>query len=229
MISSIFMITAMLVIYFFVLIVPEQKRKHGSLDVFWRRFMSKQGAAPWLAGYLIFQFLGWIVMKFDSFFGSVSLILFIATGAVGIVCLVLGMRKMMREDTAAKKPVSSAMGRKLQAYWKVMPPVPWIVLGCIVSVISGFMIDAKNPLGYFLLVCGVILVGFGVTRAVCNQFLTIKKEQKDFVMSKIQQKIDFYNECTKNGIHSCQSEKDRQKATLIAQRMKLPFDSIHTL
>ena len=205
--NSVLIMIAMFVIFFFVTIVPEQKRKHGSLDVFWRRFMSKQGAAPWLAGYLIFQLLGWLVMKFDLFFGSVSLNLFIATSAVGIVCLVVGMCKMMREDSAAKKPVSSAMGRKLQAYWKVMPPVPWIVLGCIVSVISGFMIDVQNPLGYFLLICGLVLVGLGVTRSICDKIHDIKKEQKDFALSKIQQKIDFYNECRKNGIHSCSSEK----------------------
>lgn len=41
--------------------------------------------------------------------------------------------------------------------------------------------------------------------------------------------INFYNECAKNGIHECKTEKDIQRATLIAKNQGLQFTDIKEL
>lgn len=43
------------------------------------------------------------------------------------------------------------------------------------------------------------------------------------------QKIAFYEECVSSGVLSCTSEKDKQKASLLAQRKEIPFTDITAL
>lgn len=54
-----------------------------------------------------------------------------------------------------------------------------------------------------------------------------KEDKKKIEQEKL--KVDFYDECVKNGIKSIKKEKEIQKATLIAQKMNLEFTDIAAL
>lgn len=57
-----------------------------------------------------------------------------------------------------------------------------------------------------------------------------KKEKENEQKTKQEQlEVAFYDECLKNGIKSCKTEKEIQKATLIAQKLNLQFANISAL
>ena len=59
-----------------------------------------------------------------------------------------------------------------------------------------------------------------------------RKAMTDAVIAQKQREVNltnFYDECIKNGIYSCKNAKEVQKATLIAQKMDLPFSDISAL
>ena len=60
-------------------------------------------------------------------------------------------------------------------------------------------------------------------------YLWLRPTKEDKQRMKQIEKSTFYDECVKNGIKSCKSEKEIQKATLIAQKMGLSFTNITDL
>lgn len=64
----------------------------------------------------------------------------------------------------------------------------------------------------------------------CRLHSLSKKEKENEQKTKQEQlEVAFYDECLKNGIKSCKTEKEIQKATLIAQKLNLQFANISAL
>ena len=76
---------------------------------------------------------------------------------------------------------------------------------------------------------GFIMAGVGVVMLVM-QIATAKKDGQARVAKMAEdRKIAFYNECVKNGIKECKSEKEIQKVTLIAQKHKMQYSDVSIL
>lgn len=80
-----------------------------------------------------------------------------------------------------------------------------------------------------MVMIGFILAGIGIFMLV-RQFVQSKKDFQNMVVKAEDDKlIGFYEECVKNGVTQCVTEREIQKATLIAQKRNLKFSDITAL
>ena len=76
---------------------------------------------------------------------------------------------------------------------------------------------------------GFILAAVGVVMMVIQLGAAKKSGQARAAKMAEDRKIAFYNECVKNGIKECKSEKEIQKVTLIAQKHKMQYSDVSIL
>lgn len=112
--------------------------------------------------------------------------------------------------------------------------VLWIILPSIVIGIAGILLSKSvfasnseefekaatySTIGWILFVCGALPLAY-VFRGYKREKAESKAEERR------NQLAAFYAECVKNDIHSCNSAKDAQLASLIAQRHKIEYSNI---
>ena len=76
---------------------------------------------------------------------------------------------------------------------------------------------------------GEIFAIAGLVFVILWYISTFKIERNRIRQKSEDNIIDFYNECLSNGIYECRSEKEIEKAKLIAQKRKLKFNDISVL
>ena len=80
-----------------------------------------------------------------------------------------------------------------------------------------------------MVMIGFILAGIGIFMLVRQLGQTKKDVQKMTVKAADDKLIGFYEECVRNGVTQCVTEREIQKATLIAQKRNLKFSDITAL
>ena len=214
---SVITVTVYVLILWFL--QSQHKKKYGGTAGFW----SKQGGGPVMIASVLCQTVQSVFFRLSWGFG-----LFV--GFAGIALMLLSVYRVYKfRPDQANEPLMPEVSAKLASFWEKLNPGTWIVVGWIVMFVGGAMIDNRNPLGPVPFTLGLVAVLLGLGKKASNKLAEMKKQNKERVKAKRQELIDFYNECKKNGILSCTSEKDVQKATLIARRMNLPFTDIRDL
>lgn len=93
-----------------------------------------------------------------------------------------------------------------------------------------FMLFASIPsddIGFYMFMIILCSVGFAFCLWLYVKGQKLKNQRKQH--EEHQKKVAFYNECVEKGVNSCDSEKEIQKATLIAQKMGLAFTDVAVL
>lgn len=80
-----------------------------------------------------------------------------------------------------------------------------------------------------MVMIGFILAGIGIFMLVRQLGQSRKDFQNMVVKAEDDKLIGFYEECVKNGVTQCVTEREIQKATLIAQKRNLKFSDITAL
>lgn len=132
---------------------------------------------------------------------------------ISIACIVLGCIIFTIARSASAETLGN--GRVLGA--GVLMIVGGAIMGAFGTPSKGF------PHG----MPGAALLGFAVAAAGLVWFLMLVSESNKAGQEK--RMLQFYAECKKNGVTSFDSEKNIQKATLIAEKLGIPATDLKTL
>lgn len=111
-----------------------------------------------------------------------------------------------------------------RAWWRIGPP-------CIAMGISGTLLFIAGnkalygPAGWYS-TAGWIIFACALSFLIRVYITESNKEER---LQKIKELSIFYNECIENNVRSCKSEKDRQKASLIAKKYNIYYADIEAL
>ena len=80
-----------------------------------------------------------------------------------------------------------------------------------------------------MIVLGIILSAVSIVMMIIQLVNAGKSNRIRVTQLAEEKKIAFYNECVKNGIQECKSEKEIQKVVLIAQKHKMKYSDVSDL
>lgn len=111
--------------------------------------------------------------------------------------------------------------------WNANPKdVKYLVIGVLI-LSGGICIGVGGSPG--IVAIGLVLFALGIVIIFIEASAVKKEVQIRAAEMEEDKKIAFYDECKKNGIEECESEKEIQKATLIAQKYKMQYSDVSIL
>ena len=111
--------------------------------------------------------------------------------------------------------------------WNANPKdVKFLVIGVLI-LSGGICIGVGGSPG--IVAIGMVLYALGIVIIFIKASAVKKEVQIRAAEMEEDKKIAFYDECKKNGIEECESEKEIQKATLIAQKYKMQYSDVSIL
>ena len=111
--------------------------------------------------------------------------------------------------------------------WNANPKdVKYLVIGVLI-LSGGICIGVGGSPG--IVAIGLVLFALCIVIIFIEASAVKKEVQIRAAEMEEDKKIAFYDECKKNGIEECESEKEIQKATLIAQKYKMQYSDVSIL